>query len=433
MGMAASQARLLSITARLSDNEQTAQAVSYAKERLADRSEQITDEYNNALAATKLQIMTGYADGAASFSDVSFSSLACSQVIDLGRQYIVTDPKGKVLVEKQVAKAFINSAGSLDLFLGNVLGGLKNGSGYSISDVNPTLKATDTLQTEEHNEIIEKIHEAWDKYFVSIGKTDYYLSNNGTTGIHPWEFNYHNNPDNIGQTTPPPPPYNSGIGNGYAVIEFNGGPEEILNYEGSNQEQLNLYNYAKAITESFYSHDEPTATYPTLAHDFSTIKTNFDPGNRAEISYYENLFYAMLSSGFYSYTGTLADVLADPEHWIYESGGVGGTSPISDAHTFEQYLKDGKLIVNCFSKIKNRFEKVSISEDTCFQEVQDKTKIAQAEAKYTNDLKQLERLDSRYDLQLKRLDTEHNTLQTEYESVKKVISNNVQNSFKTFG
>ena len=36
MGMAASQARLLSITARLSDNEQNGQALSYAKERLAD-------------------------------------------------------------------------------------------------------------------------------------------------------------------------------------------------------------------------------------------------------------------------------------------------------------------------------------------------------------------------------------------------------------
>lgn len=428
MGMAASQARLLSITARLSDNEQTAQALSYAKERLADRSEQITDEYNNALSATKLQVMTGYVDGAASFSDVSFSSLSCPQVINLGKQYIVTDPKGKVLVEKDVARAFIRAAGSCNMFLGLM--------GYSVSDVNPTLKATDTTQTEEHEEIIEKIHQAWDKYFVSIGKTNY-DSVPGTDELHSWEFNFFNREDTYAGAVPG----DSAIGNGYATITVKDTTgavvlpydKEILNYEGTNQEQLDLYNYAMAITESFYSHNDTVNGTPVLAHDFTTIKTNFNPDDKAEIAYYKKLFDKMLSAGFYSYTNVAADAASDPDHWIFESGGTGGTSPLSDAHTFEEYLKRGKLIINCFSKAKNRFEKVSISEDTCFQEVQDKTKIALAESKYNQDLKQIERLDSRYDLQLKRLDTEHNTLQTEYESVKKVISNNVQNSFKTFG
>ena len=81
MGMAASQARLLSITARLSDNEQSGQTLSYAKERLADRTDQVTAEYNEALKATKLQIMTGYADGAASYTDISFAMLTSSQVV----------------------------------------------------------------------------------------------------------------------------------------------------------------------------------------------------------------------------------------------------------------------------------------------------------------------------------------------------------------
>ena len=89
MGMAASQARLLSITARLSDNEQSGQALSYAKERLADRSDQITAEYNDALKATKLQIMTGYSDGAASYTDISFDMLTSPAVVEtLGKQYI---------------------------------------------------------------------------------------------------------------------------------------------------------------------------------------------------------------------------------------------------------------------------------------------------------------------------------------------------------
>jgi len=434
MGMAASQARLLSITARLSDNEQTSQALSFAKERLADRSEQITDEYNNALSATKLQIMTGYADGTASFSDVSFSMLSCPQVLTLGKQYIVTNPEGKVLVDNRVAQAFLTACGSCNVFLGIL--------GYSISDVNPSLKASDSPQTAAHDDIIEKIHQAWDRYFVSIGKTDY----DSSDPFHPWVFQYHNRP-NV-EDFPGAIPVPSRIGNGYATITMmmddgSGGlipdpdhDDEILAYEGTTQAQLDLYNYAMAITESFYSIDE-TTPYQINAHDFMRIKTNYSMDNTSEITYYKNLFDKMLSAGFYSYTNTPALAASDPDHWIYQTPtatpGTTDGSPLNDAHTFEEYLRSGKLILNSFSKTKSTFEKISVSSDTCFQEVQDKTKIAQAEAKYTNDLKQLEKLDSRYDLQLKRLDTEHNTLQTEYESVKKVISNNVQNSFKTFG
>ena len=85
MGMAASQARLLSITARLSDNEQSGQQLSYAKERLADKTDQVTKEYNEALKATKLQIMTGYADGAASYTDISFVNKVGKYILDILR------------------------------------------------------------------------------------------------------------------------------------------------------------------------------------------------------------------------------------------------------------------------------------------------------------------------------------------------------------
>lgn len=433
MGMSASQARLLSITARMSDNEQTAQALSFAKERLADRSEQITDEYNNALAATKLQIMTGFADGAASFSDVSYSLLSSPQVTTLGKQYIVTNPEGKVLVTKNVAQAFINAAGSCNQFMGAL--------GYSISDVNPTLKGEGVIihqgdlpqtQTDAHEAIKEKIHQAWDRYFVSIGETSFDITpqDENNPDYHPWSFKFYNQSNNIGD--------------GYATISLDGGvTEHILNYSGTNQAQLDLYNYAMAITESFYSgFNAVTHTDGQVdninGHNFNSIQTNYSMDNTSEITYYKNLFDKMLASGFYTYTNTLADEINDPDHYIYMAPAVAGVgsvdgSPLTDAHTFEQYLRDGKLILNSFSTKKNIFEKVSISADTCFQEVQDKTKIAQAEAKYNEDLKQLEKLDSRYDLQLKRLDTEHNTLQTEYDAVKKVISKNVETSFKTFG
>src|SRR5574344_2624099 len=55
MGLSASQARLLSITARLTNNELQSQLITSAKMRLADKSDSVSETYNDALASTKLQ------------------------------------------------------------------------------------------------------------------------------------------------------------------------------------------------------------------------------------------------------------------------------------------------------------------------------------------------------------------------------------------
>lgn len=410
MGMAASQARLLSITARLSDNEQSGQTLSYAKERLADRTDQVTKEYNEALKATKLQIMTGYADGAASYTDISFAMLTSPQVVSsLGKQYCVTDTKGRVLVDQEVAKAFQKAKGSLNAFLGAL--GVAQGGAYSVSDVDPTKKANGDASPE----VVERIHEAWDKYFNSVGKKFPNEAEN-IADDHNWTFAYKSN--------------STEIGDGYATISLDGGAtNEVLNFEGTNQEQLDLYNYAMAVTESYYSD-----------HDFTNVNTQYEKGNSSMTSYYTNLYNKMLTSGFYSYTDTLAEANNDPEHWLYDHDLYKGASsstttgtPLDDPNTFEQYLKKGTLLIETFSKSAGKFVSTSLSSDTCIQEVEDDTQIAIAQAKYEDDLSQIERLDSRYDLQMKQLDTEHNTLQTEYDSVKNVIAKNVEASFKTFG
>ena len=58
MGMAASQARLLCITARIHDVEYQAQSIQNAKIQLATQSDRAYQEYNEALEATTLTIST---------------------------------------------------------------------------------------------------------------------------------------------------------------------------------------------------------------------------------------------------------------------------------------------------------------------------------------------------------------------------------------
>ncbi len=63
---------------------------------------------------------------------------------------------------------------------------------------------------------------------------------------------------------------------------------------------------------------------------------------------------------------------------------------------------------------------------------EDETAIAKAEVKYKNTITEIENKDKKYDQDLKKLDTEHNALQTEYESIKNTIDKNVERSFKAF-
>ena len=58
--------------------------------------------------------------------------------------------------------------------------------------------------------------------------------------------------------------------------------------------------------------------------------------------------------------------------------------------------------------------------------------IAIAEVKYKNAMTEIENQDKKYDQDLKKLDSEHSALQTEYDSIKSVIDKNVERSFKAF-
>ena len=218
MGMAAGQARLLSITARLSDNEANGQALSYSKQRLADETEQLNTNYNNALAATKLQVLTGFNGSIANYSDISYNLMTGYETVACGKQYIVTDAKGKILVTDKQAKAFEAGNGDFNIFLAEL--------GYTQADID---NCTD-------DEAKVKIHEAWDKYFTSIGKTfDDVEHEEGNPAI---EYGY----TSFGNNT---------LYSGYATYTYNG-KTQAINYEGSTKEQRELYDYAVAITTQFY-------------------------------------------------------------------------------------------------------------------------------------------------------------------------------------
>ena len=62
----------------------------------------------------------------------------------------------------------------------------------------------------------------------------------------------------------------------------------------------------------------------------------------------------------------------------------------------------------------------------------DKSALAKAEAEYEHKTKQIDQKDKKFDMDLSKLETERTALTTEYESVKKVISDNIERTFGIF-
>lgn len=70
--------------------------------------------------------------------------------------------------------------------------------------------------------------------------------------------------------------------------------------------------------------------------------------------------------------------------------------------------------------------------ESSIADVADQTDDAAAEAEYTQQSQFFQAQDKRLELRMKQLDTEHSAIQTEMDSVKKVIDKNIEGSFKTF-
>ena len=372
MGMTASQARLLSITARLTDNENSGQDISYAKIQLTDKMDQLNTDYLAALDATKLTVLTGFNDSEEIYTDISYGLMTGYNTVAAGKQYVVTDKDGKVLVTDEIAKAYESGNGDLNKFLATL--------GYSLADIDITKNTTGGYNDADKALARQKVHDAWDVYLTSVG-----LSFEDEE--HGLDFGY----TSLG----------AGYFNGYATYTLNG--ETVpLNYEGSTPEQRQNYDYAVALTEAYYGDSNSAAD----------LKTAAKPENDGYIQYLTNIFQRIQQTGYYTE--------ADPN------------MTIKDNTWFEEQLRKGELQLEYYSSAEKKFVSTSISEDTNIQEVEDEREIAIIEQKYKNDLQKVEQLDNKYDLELQKLDSEHNALQTEYDSVKNVIDKNVEKTFNIF-
>ena len=120
------------------------------------------------------------------------------------------------------------------------------------------------------------------------------------------------------------------------------------------------------------------------------------------------------------------------------SGSASGSSSNPQAQALAQQLKSNPqfliqgLLSGYLTLVKDG-QDVSISSATNILEQYDKSDDAAAEAEYNAQMAKINRKEKMLDQQMKNLDTEHSAMQQEVESIKSIIKNHAEKDFNLFG
>ena len=377
MGMAASQARLLCITARIHDVEHQAQSIQNAKVQLATQSDQIYEDYLKALDETSLTINAMDDAGNKSNIIATFNNLFSRNRVRPadGSNYALRNSQGRLIVENAIEEGYYN-------FKDDVGGDAMAFALYMMSDG-------------EINEL-DEIHNAEQAVY------DIHANDTPQTEIH----QLYNRLIEIKEE------------NGIEIGDDNGGIYDltslddlsdkiVLEYEALLQQyQIELYKkYGKEI----YNEIGITEEY-----------------NYSLFNYYVSIYNQIEACGgcvsIDYYNGSESGDAANNAEWLLNMVQSGQFSI--------------EIVENKDSGVGVTLNRTSPSSDTCLAYSPtsniDNRALAKAEAEYEHKLKQINKKDEQFDLDLSKLETERSALTTEYESVKKVIQDNVERTFGIF-
>ena len=95
-------------------------------------------------------------------------------------------------------------------------------------------------------------------------------------------------------------------------------------------------------------------------------------------------------------------------------------------------IEAGVVIIKEFNKKGNLFDDTSVPTNTNLKEVQDKSILRKAEADFEANMKKIDMKERKYDQDLTKLDAERNAIKSEIDTLKKVVQENVDRTFKLF-
>ena len=381
MGMAASQARLLTITARMHDVEYQAQSIQNAKIQLSTQSDQIYQNYLEALDATTLTIK----DYEGNTIPANFNNLFGIDSVNTKDKYALFDDRGRLVVENEIATAYNDFKKS---------GAESDAYAFAMWMLNPNgCNPEDIDLTDAESSIAADTSNLSDKQAKLTKIATEAL--NGLNSTDDLDFTY----DKAGLEM--------------AVEQF---PENK-----SLQEALDEYNgLEKSYRYKLYQQNPEAIYNKQYGEDGEGYFDNND------FNYYVRMYNEIQQAG-----GCVS---------IDEFDGPLNGDASTDGDWLKNQLSSGKFSISIVNTDKKNgdisFSTTSTATDSSLTETTtstiDKKALAKAEAEYEHESKKIDQKDKKYDMELSKLETEREALKTEYDSVKKVVSDNIERTFGIF-
>jgi hypothetical protein len=399
MGMAASQARLLTITARMHDVEYQAQSIQNAKIALSTQEDQVHKKYLEALDATTMTVK----DWQGNIITANFNTLCGISAADVGNyRYSLFNSKGALIVDDEIISgynsykscateasaegfAFYMLTGSTPSDYDTEKGGLEDEFLETVEKHRASYNKG--IAKENIDEALKELLHAAKEYDDSFSQEDEYEKEKFMSFVEDFQDGKY---DDIDPKL-------------YDKIK-----DKIDIYNNLIQEAD--YNMFRADAEKIF--------------DEAGYKADF---NQSDFEYYMNMYKQIQANGEYMVA-------------ISDFNGIDGIGhAATDSDWLQSMVQSGKITIDrasIDSKGHLSFAKTAVSSDAKLEYTPtstiDKTALAKAEAEYEHDMKKLNSKDKKFDMDLSKLEAERTALKTEYESVKKVVSDNIERTFGIF-
>lgn len=396
MGMAASQIRLLSLTAGIHNVEYQAQQIQSAKLQLALQEDEVYRRYNDALDEQTLT----FRNQAGNLVSANFNNLFGKDSIKngLGADYTLWASNGELVVPDDVYEAYSKYGG-------------KDPYAFAMSmlgvDVTEPRTFDDTGNSYTELEYAEKT----------------FLKNNENIVNSAFGSIFKTRDDILQQV--------ADIIEAESITDIDGYPNDIniqaeIGKTGISEKDNELLKELDKQFESVneqYRHQLYAKYGEEILHSSS--------GNENAKFDYDTFNYYLRYAKMIEEEGGLTYVTHPSEY---------DDNFATDAELFNKMLMSGKLMLDIVSIDKSTgnvlYDPTSASSDTYLAYSNtssvDSKALKKAEAEYEHAMKEINRKDKKYDMDLNRLETERKALTTEYDSVKNVIKENVERTFGIF-
>ena len=382
MGMAASQARLLTLTSRLHDIEYKAQNIQSQKIALATQKDELYQAYIDALDATKIQVAFQNSDGTSVYYDANYTTL-CKYNENRTKQYALIDSRsGKVIVDNETAEIYNEFAKSDKYSFAWAMLGMGRSFSYEDTELTPDAYGQGTeigIGTNQDDDLVD-------------GAGNLFMTDAE-------RYAYNKNPDAVKAEYE-------------ALTEAMKGDDKVAQKEALANFRDALYSNAEISNYIYdYMSLDKTASEGSGEYD-SDFPEDFP---KEEFNYYVNLFEEIQANG----GCTTID-----EQCV--NGDAGN-------EWLNNMVSSGRVLIDVYNG--KEWEQTSVATSTNqnnLQEVQDDTDQKKAEAEYEHELDVINTKDTRYDQDLSKLETERTSITTEIESIGKVRDDNIERTFGIF-